>query len=166
MPSSLHIRRRNLSGVRTRMPAPSPELGSQPQAPRCDMFSSMSRASSTILCEALPLMWQRKPTPQESCSKRGSYRPCAGGKPRIMMLVQCPSGQKCVRMVRIDKYTDGCIVGQDFLRGQDAWNGSWEAHFLWGNRLGWDGFWLVLLNARMHGWSTPLRPPGNANAGE
>ena len=33
----------------------------------------------TILLEALPLMWQMKPTPQESCSNRGSYRPCAGG---------------------------------------------------------------------------------------
>ena len=54
--------------MRTRMPAPSPLFSSQPHAPRWFMFSSISSASETIWCDALPLMWQMNPTPQASCS--------------------------------------------------------------------------------------------------
>src|SRR4051812_22335616 len=80
-PSSPALRRKNLSGVEIMIPAPSPESVSQPQAPRWPMFSSISSERWTIRFDGLPLMWATNPTPQESCSKRGSYKPCARGRP-------------------------------------------------------------------------------------
>ncbi len=38
-------------------------------------------ASSTILCDLRPLMSAMNPTPQESLSSAGSYRPCGSGVP-------------------------------------------------------------------------------------
>ncbi len=37
-------------------------------------------ASDTIWCDFLPLMLAMKPTPQESFSSDGSYRPSAAGR--------------------------------------------------------------------------------------
>ena len=64
--------RKNRSGIWMRMPAPSPVLASQPQAPRCSRLISTWRAWRTIACERCPLAWTTKPTPQASCSWRGS----------------------------------------------------------------------------------------------
>src|SRR5437867_8444384 len=58
-----------------RTPAPSPVLTSQPQAPRCFRFSSATMPSWTILCDFSPFSRTMKPTPQESCSYRGLYKP-------------------------------------------------------------------------------------------
>src|SRR2546428_2790527 len=40
----------------------------------------------TIVCDRRPLMSTTKPTPQASCSQRGSYSPWAGGGPRTAVL--------------------------------------------------------------------------------
>ena len=64
--------RRNVSGIWTRMPAPSPVLTSQPHAPRCCRFISTWSACATIACDFRPLMSTTKPTPQASCSCCGS----------------------------------------------------------------------------------------------
>src|SRR5262245_15286236 len=37
--------------------------------------------------DALPLMWQTKPTPHASCSNDVSYRPWAAGKPIVLRAV-------------------------------------------------------------------------------
>src|SRR6476661_2318921 len=37
--------------------------------------------------DALPLIWQTKPTPHASCSNDGSYRPWAAGKPIVLRAV-------------------------------------------------------------------------------
>src|SRR5271154_1674181 len=62
------------------MPAPSPVLASQPQAPRWFRLTKMVRASRMILWDFFPLMLTTKPTPQESCSYHGSYKPCFFGE--------------------------------------------------------------------------------------
>ena len=66
---------RNLCGVCTRMPAPSPARGSAPTAPRCSRLTRIVSASSTILCDLRPLMSAINPTPQESFSSAGSNKP-------------------------------------------------------------------------------------------
>ena len=66
---------KNLCGICTRMPAPSPARGSAPTAPRCSRLTRMVSASSTILCDLRPLMSAMNPTPQESFSSAGSNRP-------------------------------------------------------------------------------------------
>jgi len=63
---------KNLCGVCTRMPAPSPARGSAPTAPRCSRLSRIVSASSTSLCDFRPLMSAMNPTPQESFSSVGS----------------------------------------------------------------------------------------------
>ncbi len=70
---------KNPCGICTRMPAPSPARGSAPTAPRCSRLQRMASASSISLCDLRPLMSAMKPTPQESLSSAGSYRPCADG---------------------------------------------------------------------------------------
>ena len=70
--------RRNVSGIWTRMPAPSPVLTSQPHAPRCARFISTCSAWLTMACDLRPFMSTTKPTPQASCSCCGSYKP--GGR--------------------------------------------------------------------------------------
>ena len=66
------VARRKLSGIWTRMPAPSPVSGSAPVAPRCSMFVSAVRPRVTMLRDFSPFTFATKATPQESCSKRGS----------------------------------------------------------------------------------------------
>src|SRR5579863_1025267 len=75
MPSSAAFLARNLCGVCTRMPAPSPARGSAPTAPRCSRLSRIVNASSTIWCDLRPFMSAINPTPQESFSSAGSNRP-------------------------------------------------------------------------------------------
>ncbi len=72
---------KNLCGICTRMPAPSPMRGSAPVAPRCSRLQRMRRPSWTIKCDLRPLISAMKPTPQESLSSAGSYRPAAAGTP-------------------------------------------------------------------------------------
>src|SRR5712671_5664896 len=72
MRSAFASRRKNASGICTRMPAPSPVSGSQPHAPRCVRLFSTVRPFWTISCERSPLTFTTKPTPQASCSMRGS----------------------------------------------------------------------------------------------
>ena len=55
-----------------RMPAPSPELGSHPQPPRCAIRTSIVLASRTISCDGFPLRFATMPTPQLSFSCAGS----------------------------------------------------------------------------------------------
>src|SRR3954463_4270399 len=57
------------------MPAPSPVLFSQPQAPLCSIFSRTVNASEIILWLLLPFILATKPIPHASCSKDGSYKP-------------------------------------------------------------------------------------------
>ena len=75
MPSSAVFLARNLCGICTSMPAPSPARGSAPTAPRCSRLTRIVNASSTILCDLRPLMSAINPTPQESFSSAGSNRP-------------------------------------------------------------------------------------------
>src|ERR1700733_10410380 len=75
MPSAAVFLARNLCGICTRMPAPSPARGSAPTAPRCSKLTRMVKASATILCDLRPLMSAINPTPQESFSSAGSNRP-------------------------------------------------------------------------------------------
>ena len=79
-PSSLASLTKNLCGICTRMPAPSPARGSAPTAPRCSRLQRIASASSTIWCDLRPLMSAMKPTPQESLSsadRRGLALPAA-----------------------------------------------------------------------------------------
>ena len=74
-PSSAAFLAKNLCGICTRMPAPSPARGSAPTAPRCSRLTRIVSASSTILCDLRPLISAINPTPQESFSSAGSNRP-------------------------------------------------------------------------------------------
>src|SRR5579862_147380 len=74
-PSAADCLAKNLCGVCTRMPAPSPARGSAPTAPRCSRLTRIVSASSTILCDLRPLISAMNPTPQESFSSAGSNRP-------------------------------------------------------------------------------------------
>src|SRR5580704_288259 len=67
------------------IPAPSPVFFSAPHAPRCSRFKRIWTPSRTILLDLRPLRSTTKPTPHESCSYWGSYRPCLGGKPVCVM---------------------------------------------------------------------------------
>ena len=62
------------------MPAPSPVSGSAPVAPRCSMLHKAPNPVCTMRWLATPLTCTTNDTPHESCSKRGSYKPCADGK--------------------------------------------------------------------------------------
>jgi len=53
------------------MPAPSPVLASQPQAPRWLRLINTVRASRMILCDFLPLILTTNPTRKESCRTGG-----------------------------------------------------------------------------------------------
>src|SRR5215471_6076852 len=75
MPSPAAFLARNLCGVCTKIPAPSPARGSAPTAPRCSRLSRIVSASSTILWDLCPLMSAINPTPQESFSSAGSNKP-------------------------------------------------------------------------------------------
>ena len=59
-------------GDLSRIPAPSPVLGSAPSAPRCSMFSSASSAFSTTAWLASPHSFATSAMPQASCSFVGS----------------------------------------------------------------------------------------------
>ena len=74
-PSAAACLAKNLCGVCTRMPAPSPARGSAPTAPRCSRLTRIVSASSTILCDLRPLISAMNPTPQEFFSSAGSNRP-------------------------------------------------------------------------------------------
>src|ERR1043166_4479010 len=59
------------------MPAPSPVLPSASTAPRCQTAFSAAIAASTTWRRGWPSRAAMTPTPQASCSSRGSYRPLA-----------------------------------------------------------------------------------------
>ena len=72
--------RKNRSGIWISSPAPSDELRIPADRAAVGQVAAGScRPCSTIACDFLPLMCATKPTPQASCSLRGSYRPCAQG---------------------------------------------------------------------------------------
>src|SRR5262249_26574217 len=97
----LHSCSRNACGICTRMPAPSPVFGSHPQAPRCSRFSRIWMALSTMSCDFRPVRLATKPTPHESCSKLGSYKPCLDGlSERIIGALLCEVGQASCLPVR------------------------------------------------------------------
>src|SRR5436190_20148113 len=87
--ASLQTVARKSCGICSRMPAPSPVLFSQPHAPRWFRFTRICSAWRTIQFDFLPLMLTRKPTPQESCSNCGSYKPCLPGNPGGAGLLNC-----------------------------------------------------------------------------
>ncbi len=60
--------RKKASGTCIRMPAPSPELGSAPAAPRCSRLRSAVSAWLTIWWLGTPVMVATKATPHASCS--------------------------------------------------------------------------------------------------
>ena len=76
-PSFLHSLLKNVCGIWVSIPAPSPVFRSPPMAPRCSRFRSIVIPSSTIWWDTSPLILATNPTPQLSCSKNGSYSPCA-----------------------------------------------------------------------------------------
>src|SRR5882762_9075343 len=80
-PDFIHSSKKNSCGTCNIMPAPSPELVSQPHAPRCSIFSNTVNASAIWRCDFVPFMLATKPIPQESCSNEGSYRPPPGLPP-------------------------------------------------------------------------------------
>lgn len=94
--------RKNASGTWERMPAPSPESGSEPVAPRCSRLRSTVSAWSTRVWDASPVRVATKPTPHASCSLRGSYIPCAAGrasmKDQFWPLTECWDGWRGVRI--------------------------------------------------------------------
>src|ERR671928_2199352 len=61
------------------MPAPSPEFGSEPAAPRWSRLCRAVSPAATIFREARPCTSATKATPQASLSLAGSYRPDAAG---------------------------------------------------------------------------------------
>ncbi len=84
------------------MPAPSPESGSEPVAPRCSRLRRTVSACSTSAWLASPVRVATKPTPQASCSLRGSYIPCAAGrasmKDHFWPFSECWDGWRGVRI--------------------------------------------------------------------
>src|SRR5215207_929650 len=74
-PNFTHSSKKNSCGVCKVIPAPSPVLFSQPQAPLCSIFSSMVNASDTIWCDLLLFMLATNPIPQASRSNAGEYNP-------------------------------------------------------------------------------------------
>ena len=70
---------RNLCGIWMSTPAPSPVSTSAPVAPRCSMRHNAPIPIATMLCDLRPCTSTTNDTPQASCSKRGSYKPLAGG---------------------------------------------------------------------------------------
>ena len=75
MPSCVEIFRIKASGIWIVIPAPSPVIGSAPEAPRCPRFTNTSSAWSMIERERVPLMSATIPTPHASCSNSGTYSP-------------------------------------------------------------------------------------------
>ena len=69
-PSRSASAEKNLCGICTSMPAPSPILGSAPTAPRWVRFSTIFRPSSMMRCDFLLCRLTMKPTPQASRSLR------------------------------------------------------------------------------------------------
>src|SRR3954469_7369951 len=67
------------SGTWVRMPAPSPEFGSEPAAPRWSRLCRAVSPDATMARERRPRASATKATPQASLSLAGSYSPCAGG---------------------------------------------------------------------------------------
>src|SRR3954468_17419255 len=67
------------------MPAPSPESGSAPDAPRCSRLRSAVNALATMSWLGSPVRVATKATPHASCSWRPSYKPSLGkgGRPYI-----------------------------------------------------------------------------------
>src|SRR6185436_6937575 len=103
--SAFTSRRKNASGICTRIPAPSPVFGSQPQAPRCVRFWRTVRPFCTISCEGSPFTFTTNPTPQASCSMRGSLsqfvrRSAMSRSPQVSVAVVRPS--RAPRMGRRD----------------------------------------------------------------
>ena len=64
--------RRKASGTWVRMPAPSPESGSAPEAPRWSRLRSAVSAWSTMSWVGMPDSVATNATPQASCSYAGS----------------------------------------------------------------------------------------------
>ena len=60
--------RKSASGSWIRIPAPSPESASAPEAPRCSRFESAARARRTVSWEACPSSRATNATPHASCS--------------------------------------------------------------------------------------------------
>ncbi len=71
--------RKNASGRPSRMPAPSPESGSAPVAPRCSRLRSAVIALATMSWLASPVRVATNATPQASCSWSPSYSPWGAG---------------------------------------------------------------------------------------
>src|SRR5918997_4197072 len=70
-----HSRRRNSSGIWSRIPPPSPVSGSPPLAPRWSRLQRTSSPSSTVPRVRRPSTRATNPTPQEACSRAGLKRP-------------------------------------------------------------------------------------------
>src|SRR3990170_2913394 len=75
--------RKNRSGTCSRMPAPSPESGSAPEAPRWSRLRSAVSACCTISWLGTPVIMATNATPQASCSCWPSYSPWGGGIARM-----------------------------------------------------------------------------------
>src|SRR3954470_6804942 len=71
--------RSSVSGIWVRIPAPSPEFGSEPAAPRWSRLCRAVRPAATIRRLLLPRTSATKATPQASLSFAGSYSPVFAG---------------------------------------------------------------------------------------
>src|SRR5208282_4481037 len=86
------------------IPAPSPERGSHPHAPRCVRLPRTCSAFSTMSCERLPAIFTTNPTPHASCSCAGSYSPSGPGILLRLCMALCPprirerTASRCVAM--------------------------------------------------------------------
>ena len=91
-------RGRSSSGSWSRIPAPSPVLGSAPAAPRCSRFSSaVIAALEPSRGSAPPSRRATNATPHASCSNAGSYSPtrpggCVRARGCSRMSGWCPQG--------------------------------------------------------------------------
>ncbi len=105
--------RRKVSGICVMMPAPSPVPASEPTAPRC---SRLRRASSAAWMMSWPAVPRRVATiarPHASCSRAGSYSPCATGTAEKRCIGDVSSIRTVLTLLR-----EPC--GTSLARGVDA----------------------------------------------
>src|SRR5262249_35609294 len=120
----------------TRMPAPSPDSASAPEAPRCSRFSRAVSARVIVSRRRPPSSRATSATPQASCSYAGSYRPALGcrrtlkngylrvGRPlRLSLLVGCGGEESRLAQTNARDEREG-----NRLRGVRCAQHSWNDH--------------------------------------
>src|SRR5271157_283870 len=111
-PKREHSPSKKAWGIWINTPAPLPVWGSHPQAPRCVRLIRISIPFRMMSWDFSPEMLATKPIPQASCSLRGSYRPCAFGKPWKVYpsLISNPFGHDGSFDLRLQPQNDNSCV--------------------------------------------------------